>query len=1140
MTEAADQTQRDRALDTSRSFIVQAPAGSGKTELLTQRYLALLARVEQPEEVVAITFTNKAAAEMRNRVLAALDRAASEPRPVEGHAGRTWDLAARVLEHDRRQGWSLRRQPNRLRVRTIDALCTGITRQMPLAAKLGVQPETVPDAGALYRQAARNTLAELESGETAWAEPVGRLLEHLGNDLAAVEDMLARMLARRDQWLRHMGSGCALDREALEGALYRVVADAMAGIDRRIPLDLRLEWLELARFAAGQLERRGGAGDLARVLELERFPGDAPEQLPDWLALIQGVLTQDARRPKWRTRVDVRNGFPKKDDGRDADEEALFDDMKGRHKALVDALAAIPGLRETLHGLRRLPPVRYQERQWQVLEALSVLLPLAVAHLKLVFAARGQADFAEIALSAVAALGEPDAPTDLALALDYRIQHLLVDEFQDTSLSQYELLERLTAGWQPGDGRTLFAVGDPMQSIYRFRQAEVGLFLRARREGIGQLRLEPLTLEVNFRSQRGIVDWVNAAFRRVLPEREDIAGGAVAYAPSTAFHPPLPGEAVQVHPFLGDDREEEARRVLELVRQARAEDPQQSIAILVRSRSHLAAIVPRLREAGLRYRAVEIETLGHRPVVQDLLVLTRALCHPADRVAWLALLRAPWCGLSLADLHGLAAGDGAPLWQNMRDAGRLASLSEDGRRRLRRLEAVLETALKDRRRRSLRRWVEGVWFALGGPACYAQATDLEDARVYLQTLDEFDLGGDLADFEALADKVDALYAQPDLEADDRLQIMTIHKSKGLEFDTVILPGLGRRPPAETQQLLMWLERPRPGGGDDLLLAPVKAREEDKDPIYDYLRGLDAAKRRYEDGRLLYVAATRAVRRLHLLAATGCKEDEEGTIELKAPQTDSLLSSLWPAVEKDFERVAEQGRDSVDETRATSTAPTAIRRLPAAWTLPDAPPPVPGGEGGERLRREEAIEFEWATETARHVGTVVHRVLEQIGRDGIESWSPSRLAALAPWLRARLRALGVPGDELGTALEKVDRALTGTLNDERGRWILSSAHEDARCELALSGIHGGELVNVIIDRTFIDAAGVRWIIDYKTGSHAGGGLDAFLDQERERYRGQLERYAALMTAMEARPIRLALYFPLLGGWREWAYGEDRSP
>jgi ATP-dependent helicase/nuclease subunit A len=129
-------------------------------------------------------------------------------------------------------------------------------------------------------------------------------------------------------------------------------------------------------------------------------------------------------------------------------------------------------------------------------------------------------------MAAQRALGEPEEPTDLALSLDYQIRHLLVDEFQDTSVSQFSLLEKLTAGWQRGDGRTIFVVGDPMQSIYRFREAEVGLFLKACGDGIGAIPLELVRLSANFRSDKGIVDWVNATFPSVLPTEEEITTGA--------------------------------------------------------------------------------------------------------------------------------------------------------------------------------------------------------------------------------------------------------------------------------------------------------------------------------------------------------------------------------------------------------------------------------------------------------------------------------------------------------------------------------------------------------------------------------------------------------------------------------------
>jgi ATP-dependent exoDNAse (exonuclease V) beta subunit len=123
-------------------------------------------------------------------------------------------------------------------------------------------------------------------------------------------------------------------------------------------------------------------------------------------------------------------------------------------------------------------------------------------------------------------------------------------------------------------------------------------------------------------------------------------------------------------------------------------------------------------------------------------------------------------------------------------------------------------------------------------------------------------------------------------------------------------------------------------------------------------------------------------------------------------------------------------------------------------------------------------------------------------------------------------------ELESARLRVKNALCSALADERGRWILSEQHQDARSEYALSTVQAQRLVNIRIDRTFIDADGVRWIIDYKTGAHTGSDVDGFLDQEQERYRGQMERYAAVFRQMEEHPIRLGLYFPLLSGWRSW--------
>ncbi len=1170
----ADWRARLEALDPSRSFIVQAPAGSGKTELLIQRYLVLLSHVGSPEEIAAITFTRKAAAEMRRRVLESLAAARGEERPAEPHRALTWEHARAVIERDRALGWRLEENSARLRIQTIDALCASLTRQMPVLAAFGAQPRSIEDAGPRYREAARATLALLEDEGKA-AGDVAKLLAHLDNNLGVAEDLLAGMLRKRDHWLRNLHS--ADDRKALESALGAVRREAMARVRALAPAGETGELLALAAYAARNLAADDRESTLRDCADLGGLPGTGDADLFAWLGLAELLLTASG---DWRKAADARIGFPV---GADKAGRAAAKEWKGRHSALVAGLADSEDLRGALEALRRLPPARYTDAQWDALGAIADLLPLAVAELKLVFASRGEADFVEIAQGALAALGEPDAPTDLLLSLDYRIHHILVDEFQDTSFTQFELLEMLTAGWQGGggDGRTLFLVGDPMQSIYRFREAEVGLFLRARQRGIGQVALTPLTLSANFRSQADIVDWVNRAFEQVMPPAENIAAGAVPYSPSEPVHPAQSG-AVLVHAFFNGDAQGEAAQVAALVESAQAEDPEGSIAVLVRNRSHLVEIVPRLKERGLRFRAIEIEPLGHRQVVQDLLALTRALAHPADRLAWLALLRAPWCGLSLADLFALVAAspsdDGRPgagvaknhqdlfadigspsgtaknplvgidkrtVAEMLGDERRLARLGADGRARIERVRPVLAHAMAERLRGSLRERVEAAWLALGGPACVEDDTDLEDAEIYLDYLEDSEEAGEIADLAALEEGVAKLYALPDLHAGEGLQIMTIHKAKGLEFDTVILPGLGGLSGKDRRDLFIWMERVAAGEGDSqLLLAPINPTGSDKDPIYEYIRDFDREKTGHENGRLLYVAATRARKHLHLVGDTRLQADDEGPAP-EVPGAGSLLAKLWPAVESDFAEAARQAPLSISPVSGQGSARGAgagpvdqdLRRLPSNWALPEAPCAAAWTAPRDLERAREQIEFSWAGETARRVGSVVHRWLQRIAEDGMQGWNRARVEAMRDAFRGELAAQGVEDGELAAAAGRVARALANSLDDARGRWLLGP-QGDARSEYRLSSVVDGERRHLVIDRMFADAQGRRWIVDYKAGSHEGAEVDAFLDRERLRHRAQLERYARALG--EGKTASLGLYFPAVPGWREWRYpGEEEA-
>ncbi|MBC2717459.1 MAG: UvrD-helicase domain-containing protein [Desulfobacteraceae bacterium] len=1140
----ADAKERQAALDPSRSFIVQAPAGSGKTELLIQRYLKLLGTVSVPEEIIAITFTRKAAAEMRNRVLEALERGKNSTPPAEAHAQKTWELSQNALLQDNRFGWQIAQNPSRLKIQTIDSLCAGLTRQMPFLSKFGAQPEITDRPDALYREAARNTVAGLEAG-TRWSPAIEALVRHLDNHLARIEALVAGMLSKRDQWLRHMvqTEDAGLQRKVLEQALIDVIEDALKDAKDKFPGPGLEILLSSARLAAKNLKKDGADSLICVWEDLTDLPGTTPSDVEKWLGLAELLLTG---KGEWRKTVTKKTGFPAPSSAKN--NSALKQELQEAKDTFLDYLQALEGedrAADALNRVRMLPDPAYTDDQWHIMQALFEILKVAVGHLKVVFQAAGAVDFAEIGLRASIALGDPENPTDLSLALDYRISHILMDEFQDTSFTQYELIERLTGGWMPGDGRTFFAVGDPMQSIYAFREAEVGLFLNAWENGLTQVELTPLTLSVNFRSQQGIIDWVNDSFPKIMPGTVDITTGRVSYSPSSAFHPLLDGQAVTVHPFLPADREKEAGSVVKCVQKAKKENPNGTIAILVRGRSHLVNIVTALKAENIKFQAVEIDSLQNRPVITDLISLSRALSHVADRIAWLSVLRAPWCGMTLNDLYALV--DGAPrqtVIELMQSPDRLTHLTPDGQKRLQRIREILIPAVEHRNQKPFRRLVQGVWILLGGPACVFEASEFEDAGVFFDLLEQHAGNDVLSDISALEDAAAVLFARPDLEADDTLQIMTIHKAKGLEFDTVILPGLERRPPASSTQLLLWLERAA-DHKKDLLLAPISETGSDKNKIYKYIQTIHDEKRSYEDARLLYVAATRAKKYLHLMGGVNISSKEN---EVKKPAPKTLLNSLWPAVDEIYYKMNQviiKDKNQHDKNRPEpeikdDEVPEPIvvpyiRRLTDTWHLPDPPADVKWTVGpdqpAEAKTVAEAPEFDWAGETARHVGIVAHVWLRVIAEQVASKWDAERVQSMAPMFKADLARSGVGADQIDAAAKQVADTLINAVTDDKGRWILSD-HQENTCEYALTGTVDGQIVSVKIDRTFVDENNIRWIIDYKTGTHTGGSVEAFLDQEKLRYQDQLEMYKRLMGAKEEREVRLGLYFPRLKGWRSW--------
>lgn len=1086
-----DQPQREQALDPSQSFIVQAPAGSGKTSLLTQRFLTLLAGVKAPEEIVAITFTRKAAQEMRTRIIAAL-QAAKDPAPADAHAKHTWTLAKAALAQDQKQAWQLLDNPNRLTLLTIDALCARLTQRMPILSRFGANPAISDNPKKLYQQAVWQLWESLDAS-SGYQAALSQLLLHLDNNLAAFERLLIQLLAKRDQWLPYiLGAGAEDDlRQRLENSLAVMVQDHIENANEHVDPHTKGTLYQLAQYALNHLDELGPFSVFT-----EQAPDAVWQQKEAWLVAANLCLTKQG---KWRSNIDKRMGFPAATSFTDKTQKQLAKDMKALWKTCLADLSDQDALREMLVDFQGLPSATFAETQWAILDALLTLLPILSAQLTLVFQQHNEVDFVAIALSALEALGDDENPTDLAMFLEHQMQHLLIDEFQDTSQTQYRLFESLVRAWQPDDGHTLFVVGDPMQSIYRFREADVSLFLRATHFGIGPVPLTPLQLTMNFRSQGQLIDWFNQTFETIFPEENNINQSAICFHPATAFHAALPELAVQCHHMPA---EQEAAAIVDCVRYAQTIDPHASIALLVKSRSHLIDVLPALRAANIDFQAVELEPLHARPALQDLYALLRALLHLGDRLAWLSVLRAPWCGLNLQDLTLLVGHHAdAILWQRLSDDAVLSTLSQDGQQRAQHVRTVFTTFFATQFRVPLRDSLFQTWQALQGDKLLDAETSLKDIDRFLQLVSEHEQGGELPDITVFDEKLLILFASS--ASASHVQVMTLHKSKGLEFDIVLLPALHKSARIDSKPLLYWQLRLDRHGHPHLLLAPLNAKSEDSDPLYNFLRYDDQKKAQHELNRLLYVAATRAKKRLHLFSA----HDPE-----RAPAKNSLLAKLWPVVETAFESTTPVTIDAPLELSRI----TGLQRLPLASLC--AEKPINDKRYTDDQAQNKDFVFSLEYEPERHTGILFHRIIEHLIHHPVDDIQAFITQAQPQW-QSTLSKANLPSVMVEQQLVALNKAIIDMHQDPKGQWIL---HTKGQTEWALT--HHGK--RYVIDRTFIDE-GQRWIIDYKFSAPSDGeSQETFLNTQHTQYQAQLNQYAKILREQEDLPIRIALYFPRL--------------
>lgn len=1172
-TQPPDAAERAQALDVSRSWLVEAPAGSGKTGLIIQRYLKLLAdeSVDDPAQVLAITFTRKATFELRDRVLAQLDGAARETE-AKGFDAATRPLAQAVLDRDRERGWKLAENPRKLNIRTIDSVCANIAGALPVLSRSAGAVAPSEDSATLYAEAARRTTAQLGGGDALLSDALTDVLLHRDGSLADCEALIAQMLGWRDQWgdllplSRAELDDVSLDQNVLprlERALDRAICTALTRVAKALPGDVLHDLCELAADMSQLEGYRGDPSPLAICAGKSMPPKEKAAHLEHWNALINLLLTDGGG---FRSSKGLRTNTLR---------VMIEPNHREQLAALIDRVRDDEELRECLCAVRNLPPGHYPDDQWKVAKSLFRVLAHALVELQIVFADRGESDFVEIGLLARAALRERGALEALNQSNGQELQHLLVDEMQDTSSSQYELIELLTQGWD-GHSQTLFLVGDPKQSIYLFRQARVERFVRTMQHRVlGGLQLGVLRLSANFRSQADLVAQFNQDFSRIFPLTPDpLRPERVTYQPARAVLPRTAAEGRQWHTAVlapasdvadlpgrrQQNRREAALRIRKTVERwwDKARQPghdtggEPTMAVLVRNRTHLLEIIEafksRPHEPAIPFRAVEVEPLGERQEVLDLVALTRALEHPADRTAWLGLLRSPLCGLTLADLHRLAGNDDralhhATLFALM--AERTRFLSADGQLRLMSFNAILNAALEERGSLPLAPWVDRTYRRFDG---YRFLDEEARANVsqYLHLLQDLEAPGGTVEWPRLEARLHTLYAAPAIHP-HAVDLMTIHGAKGLEWDVVFVPGLERGGRSERGRLITWVELEDDSDGEDGeiahgILAPIQSKGAEAATLNRWMRSIETARAEAERKRLFYVACTRARQELHLFATI--ERSSKGELN---PRAGSLLAAAWDAAPDPFESAADvvplsyaKQADFLLDLAASGSGVAAPSFTRTVERIPLSHFAVPSIHGERETPTAHAYDRPEGSFAARAFGNAVHAFLDRCAQRLAAGCSPQTLLSELPdWkpaIATVLRANGLSASDIARQTAGVFEALTRTLNDPQGRWLLSP-HPEAESEAALI-TWAEKRASLRLDRTF--QAGAQplepgsdflWIIDYKTSTHRGADLATFLSEHRLLYAPQLEFYAQQMQTGD-RPVRLAIYYPRLAQLDWW--------
>ena len=1045
------------AADPRASTWLSANAGSGKTRVLTDRVARLLYLGVSPQNVLCLTYTKAAAAEMQNRLFQRLGEWAMLDDAPLREALRSLGIDDDIGAHDLRRARTLFagaiETPGGLKIQTIHSFCASILRRFPLEAGVSPAFRELDERGAadLRTQALETVAAEAPEVTSAFFAQLG------GADL---DKLLAGIAAQRESF-HPPATEPSLRRlfELPEGLTLASLVDDLLGRDSaEILRDL------IAALRTGTSTDQKAAEALSLISLATPGPAD--------LARLEGPFLYGAKaKVPFGAKV---GSFPTK---------AIRADHPELTEAVDDLMLRVEAARPLRHGLMA-------AERGAALHAFAHRFLTAYEAAK---AVRGVLDFDDLIVRARDLLADPDVADWVLFRLDGGMNHLLVDEAQDTSPRQWDLVRHLTRellaglGARADEGRTIFVVGDVKQSIYSFQGADPRAFLEMRQrfdDGLAgsDAPLAVSTLEHSFRSSPAILRCVDSVFQG---DRAEALGGEVRHL---AFHTDMPGRVdlwPLIEPAEPDDAEEpsligpvdEVREDHHLVRMARRTAEQITgmiahetlpvrrsgggfdhrpitpgdILILVQRRD--AVLFPELiracKAAELPIAGADVLRVAAELAVRDIAAVLRFLALPEDDLSLAAALRSPLFGWSEQDLYSLAQPrpDGAFLWETLRHHDghpeTLAALDDlrDQADFLRPYDLISRLLVRHHGRERL---VARLGF---------EAEDGIDALLSQALAFESDGVPSLAGFLAWMD-ADELTIKRQVDAQgDEIRVMTVHGAKGLEAPIVILPDA-----AERQERLRGDILP----GEPPLWKALSAEMPDEMQA----RGDDikAAEAR-ENLRLLYVAMTRAENWLIVGSAGKPGTDMRGWYDIVTEGVGHAGAALADSFGLAVQRVEWGDWRSGERVRPVLDRPNPLPR-PDLAPLPDPsrPRPVsPSDLGGAKVLPGDV---DGDTEVSLARGTLMHLLLEHL-----PAVDPDRRAEIGQrLLDAHPEADEVPTDGLvADALRVLETPELADLFRE------GLAEVEITAELPQLG--GARLIGAI-DRLLDDGQTLR-AIDFKT-------------------------------------------------------------